>query len=454
METALELALLLLVGFTGLLIARFCWSRSRGREQELPPLFFGLWLVSTVVWNTFFFSTHIPGLFDVSIERILFFGMICSCFMKSYRQRIKLRANHTLELAMLVFLLMCILSMSINGFDAIHPVYPKPWYIFFTSYLVPFVGFLYAKYYLHDERSIRFVMTTFFVLGIYLCLTAIFERAKINFLVFPAYILDPHVLLHLDRARGPFLNAAFNGLGISIGFVAGLYLLPRTQGGRRLAMLFLLGLYFPGIFLTYTRSAYLSFLLVLIVLLFVYRTYGSRWKLTPVVISLAVMLVVANSGKLFSTERASGGIAQLREVEIRFQLIERSYNLFATHPFFGVGMAHFTVVDTHPEVFQDTQHNHLIGMAVELGLFGLSSYLLILILIFRRLYALAKDPRNDTVERGNQIIMLSTAFFVNLLTNVFIEPSYCEFINVNTFVFAGIIDRFYNQPELLDGPST
>jgi hypothetical protein len=453
METALEFALLALVGLTGLLILRFCWSRAQGREQDFPPLFFGLWLVSTVVWNTFFFSYHIPGLFDISIERILFFATICSCFMQLYSGRTQMRSNHAIELAMLIFLLVCIVSMSINGFEAIHPVYPKPWFIFFSSYFVPFVGYLYTKYFLRDANAIRFVMKTFFILGVYLCLTAFFERAKLNFLVFPAYILDPHVLLHLDRARGPFLNAAFNGLGMTIGFVAGLYLLPGVRGGKRLIMLLMLGLFFPGIFLTFTRSCYLGFLLVLAVMLFVYRTRASKWKLVPLVISLAVALTAVNAGKLFSSNRTSGGIAELKEVEIRFQLIDRSFNLFATHPFFGVGLAHFTVVDTDPEVFQDTQHNHLIGMAVELGMVGLACYLLILILVFRRLYALASDPRNDTVERANQIIMLATAFSVNLLTNIFIEPSYCAFININTFVFVGVIDRFYCQPDILDETS-
>jgi len=317
---------------------------------------------------------------------------------------------------------------------------------------VPFIGFLYTKYFLRDDRAIRFVMTTFFVLGVYLSLTAFFERAKINFLVFPAYILDPHVLMHLDRARGPFLNAAFNGLGMTIGFVAGVYLLPRFRGGKRLLMLLLLGLFFPAIFITYTRSTYLGFLLVLGALLFVYRTHVSKWKLTPIIISLAVVLTVANSGKLFSSNRSSGGIAEMREVEIRFQLIDRSYKLFESHPFFGVGLAHFSVAESSPDALQDAQHNHLIGMAVELGVVGASCYLVILILIFRRLYALAKDPRNDTVERANQIIMLCTVFTVNLLTNIFVEPAYCEFINVNTFVFAGIIDRFYSQPDILDGP--
>ncbi|MBF0481116.1 MAG: O-antigen ligase family protein [Desulfovibrionaceae bacterium] len=453
METSLGLALLGLVGLTGLLIARFCWTRSRGRTQDFPPFFFGLWLVSTVVWNTYFASFHIPGLFDVSIERILFFGMICSCFMRRDRNRIELRTGHSIEIWILIFLLICILSMSLNGFDAINPVYPKPWFLFFASYVVPFVAFLYAKYYLHDERSIRFVMKTFFALGVYLCLTAFFERARLNFLVFPAYILNPNIPLHLDRARGPFLNAAFNGLGMTIGFAAGIYLLSRSRGGSRLFMLLLLGLFFPGIFLTYTRSSYLGFLLVLAMLLFAYRTRVSKWKLTPIILSLAAIFMVANSGKLFSSERSAGGIGQLKEVEIRFQLINRSIHLFETHPFLGVGLAHFSVAESSPDVSQDPQHNHLIGLGVELGILGLSCYLVILILIFKRLYALAEDPRNDTVERANQIILLCTAFSINLLTNVFIEPSYCMFINVNTFVFAGIIDRFYSQPDLLDGPS-
>jgi len=139
--------------------------------------------------------------------------------------------------------------------------------------------------------------------------------------------------------------------------------------------------------------------------------------------------------------------------EIRFQLISRSLNLFQSHPFFGVGLAHFSVAESSPDVFQVPQHNHLIGMAVELGALGLASYLAILVLIFRRLYALTRDPGNDTAERANQIILLSTAVTVNLLTNIFVEPAYCSFINVNTFVFAGLIDRLVNQRNIMKGPA-
>jgi len=433
----------------GLAILRL-WTMNRpGRSlSALTPLFC-LWIVSTVVWNTYYKSIAIPGMFDMSIERALLILLIFLALFQFFLGRVNISANYSVELAFVVFLVICVASMGIHGFNAYHPDFPRPFFIFLFSYVTPFLAFLFVKYYMANAQSYRLFFSTLFLLGIYLCVTAALERNDLHQYIYPQYITSLKYTMHLDRARGPFLNAAFNGVGMTIGFIAGILLLRHSGTFKRLAILILLALFFPGIFYTHTRSIYLIFLYCLFALLFFYRTYTSKWKAVPLVLFLCISFIAADFKHIFSESREGGGIAQMEEVAIRFQLIERSKILFSSSPLFGVGLAQFSAVGSSPEFFHEQQHNHILGMAVELGLVGVSSYLFILLLIFYRLYSLASNPLNNTIDATNVLIMLTLAITINLINNVFVEPSYCPFVNILTFSFAGIIDRLHESPDLL-----
>jgi hypothetical protein len=450
MFLALSIAALALAGVAGLFILRLSWARRPSTAHySILPVLFGLWMVSVAMWNTYFYAFKVPGLFDMSIERALLVCVALSAGYQIFTKRVRLVGDHRMELWMAVFLVICVLSMFLNGFAAKYLYAPKPWYIFFTGYLVPFLAFVVARYFFEDVRSIRIVLTILFVLGVYLCVVAFLERFGLKELVYPSYITDTQFPLHLDRSRGPFLNAAFNGLAMTICFVAGLFLLPMTGALGRFFILACLPLFFFGVFFTSTRSAYLVFFLALSTVLFFCRVRTPKWKLVPLVAALCLTAVVANSERLFSERREVGGIAQMEEVDIRFQLIAKSIRLFGEAPFLGIGLAHFSVSDA-PETVQDNQHNHLVGMAVELGLAGLGAYLVILVLIFRNLYSLAKNPRVTRNVYANASLLITLAITVTLVNNVFVEASLCPFINLSTFTFAGLAARLNDHPETLD----
>lgn len=434
----------------GVLASLRLWTHKRsGHSISTLVLIFCFWIVSTVVWNTYYLSFPMPGLFDISIDRALFILIITLSTLKVLFKRVRLKANYSIELSIFIFSIICLASMSIFGFNAHHPDYPKPFYIFLFGYFAPFCAFMFAKYFITNEANFRLFLTTLFLLGVYLCIIAILERNGLKEYIYPRYITYTTFTMHLDRARGPFLNAAFNGVGMTLGFISGILLLRNSNLGKRVGIYILLSLYIPGIFYTHTRSIYLIFLYSLITLLIFYQTRASKWKIVPMVFFICIALVAANSKHIFSESRTGGGIAQMEEVAIRFQLIERSGRLFSANPLFGVGLAKFSAIDSSPEFFHEQQHNHILGMAVELGLVGTFSYLIIIMLIFFRLYSLASNPTINTKPSANTITLLTLAITINLINNIFVEPSYCPFINISTFTFAGIIDRLHESPNLI-----
>ena len=125
------------------------------------------------------------------------------------------------------------------------------------------------------------------------------------------------------------LNAAFNGVGILIGFISGLHLLDKKTGFTRVFYQASLLLFFPAVFFTLTRSVYLGLLITLLIFLGWYKTSFSKWKLISLPLALLLIVGVVNSPRLLSTDRREGGVYQVDEVNIRFALMEKSYFLFS-----------------------------------------------------------------------------------------------------------------------------
>jgi O-antigen ligase len=360
----------------------------------------------------------------------------------------------TIEILMLLFSLVCILSMLAKGFKPVNTLFPAPWNVFVNGYLFAFLAFLFAKNQVTTEQDVRFVLGTLYAMGLYLAVVAFFEFFELRQFVYPQFINNPKILLHLDRARGPFLNSAFNGIALIVGFLAGFHLMSCLQGPGRVFHQGLLVLFFPAIFFTQTRSIYLGFIITLAALLLCYRTPIPKWKVMALPVALMLVLVLVNVPRLASKERREGGVLQVDEVLVRATLLERSVVMFSDHPLTGVGLGQFIPVfyneyrgrvATLENTADQAQHNHLIGMLVELGVFGVGLYLAIITMLFRRLYQLLPRMPSRGLVSVNLLLVIGVVLVVQLVANQFVEPSYCMFVNVVFFLFGGMADGLYSR---------
>jgi O-antigen ligase len=313
------------------------------------------------------------------------------------------------------------------------------------------VAFLFARFYIRHPRDMRLVFTTIFFLGVYISITAFFEFFGIRALVFPRYISDPNIMIHIERARGPFLNAAFNGVAIIFGFICGLHLLAEKKGPARALYLALLSLMPPAIFFTQTRSAYLGFFVALALFLCCYRTRFAKWKAFALPVALFTAFIIASIPRMGSEDRRAGGIAQLEQIEIRMALFDRSLSIAAMSPLFGVGMGQFIPVSkgnfpgeaASSALQEELQHFHVLGLLAELGIAGALLYLLFVVLVFRVLLRLRRRLPAEGFFSGNLILAMTAVWVVYLTTNLFLEPSYCLFLNAVPFAFAGAAEGMY-----------
>jgi O-antigen ligase len=427
---------------------------AQGESSNLPAILLACWLVASAVFGPNFFILRIGGLFDITIERLLFIVILTILGTGLFIGKVNFRSGIAIEMTMMVFVLICVVSMIRTGFFAASPYFPSPWFIFITGYFFPFIVFIFAKSYIYNENHIQLILHTLFFFGIYLCLIAPFEYFDLRQFVFPRYINDFTITsLHMERARGPFLNAAFNGVGILIGFISGLHLLQKKTGFTRAFYQASLLFFFPAVFFTLTRSVYLGLIITLFIFLRWYRTSFSKWKLISLPLSLVLIFGIINSPKLLSKERREGGVYQVEEVDIRLALLEKSFFLFSERPLMGIGLAQFIPASTRSykgrtafaaeEAGTQFQHNHLLGIATELGLEGILIYLVLIILILRRMARLTGKLPVAGILGRNLLVAIFAIWCVYLNNNLFVEPSNTLFINSVPFLFAGLADGLY-----------
>lgn len=438
------------------------WLAGNVRQDQkiervsVAAILLAAWVIASAVFGPNFFVLRIVGLFDIFLERILFVLIMVVMLVGLFQGRLRFRGNFTIEIVMGIFVLLCLLSMIRTGFFPTAFKLPSPWYTFITGYLFPFVVFIFAKNYITSEKDVTLLFQVLFFFGIYLCIISFFEYVNLRQYVFPRYINDPEIsTLHLERARGPFLNAAFNGVAILIGFISGLHLLQNKTGFARFFHLAALFMFFPAVFFTLTRSVYLGLILTLVIFLAWYKTPVSKWRMISLPLAVVLILGVAYSPRLLSTERREGGVLQVQEVDIRFALLQRSYHLFTLQPLTGVGLAQFipASVTTRsgkiPFITEEAgtqfQHNHLLGVATELGLPGILTYLILVILILRRLRQLAGKMPETGIMGNNLRIVILAIWCVYLNNNLFVEPSNALFVNAAPFLFAGLVDGLYTR---------
>lgn len=448
LASSILLALCVILFFSAAILRKYA---PRREAVGMPAVVLSLWLVVTAVWGRPFFEIKNPGFFDVTLDRMLLSVIILYLFAGLYTGRVSFRKNAGIELAMFAFVLVCLASMTGQRFLPELPELPSPWNNFINGYLFPFIAFLFAKYFIQRPRDIRFIFNTLFSLGVYLAATSFFEFFNMRAFVFPRYINNPEILIHIDRARGPFLNAAFNGAAITIGFICGLHLLPEKKRVARALHIGLLCLSFPAIFFTQTRSAYMSFLITIGLFLSFYRTAFPKWKALALPVALFLVFMLASIPRMASEDRRLGGVVQTYELEIRMALINRSVSIAAIAPFFGIGLGQFLPVSTRNfsgEVSsqssnEEVQHFHILGLLAELGIAGAALYLTLLVLVFKRMSQLKRLLPDTGFISRNLVLALTAIWVVHLTTNLFLEPSYCLFFNAVPFTCAGLADGIH-----------
>jgi len=244
--------------------------------------------------------------------------------------------------------------------------------------ILPFLVFVAAPVAFRTERQRFILMVGIMGLGAYLSLTTLFEMIHLNALVFPKYILNPDVGLHVTRGRGPFLDAVANGFALfvcaTVCSVAAL-----TQPRLRRPAAIIGALCVVGIVLCLERSVWIGSALAPAVALLSSRSL--RRYFVPVARVMVVCVIVALVAIPGLSGKVNGRIGNT--TYDRQNLAVAALNMIAARPLTGFGWNRFS--SDSELYFRQSQnyplqqnlaslgvHNFLLTYGVDLGLVGVT----------------------------------------------------------------------------------
>lgn len=354
---------------------------------------FGVLIVSVVIYN----PKHV-WLSDAFIDRLDNFGLIIIALVSFVsRTRVRdlfLKSRYLVAMiGLFIFIALARTKMggSLTLFDLAE---------FGRSFGIPFLFFLILRWSaptLEEMRSFAIVML---ILAIYLTAVSILERLDLYSMIIPYWIGNRTVNSTIGNGRsgGPFLQSEFNGL--ALGLIYCIILGKTYLDDRNIRPIAYAAacLCLVGIFLTYTRAAWVGVGLATLVLVLKPPPAGERWVTLKRCSVVVMALIVLGAFFLFPTKSAEQRFTDEDTVYFRANLWATGLSMVRDQPVLGHGLGRFetnvanyqTAVGFGPKVVIPKEgagaHNIFMTILVEQGGIGLMLYLLIVLRIYTSAY--------------------------------------------------------------------
>jgi putative inorganic carbon (hco3(-)) transporter len=318
------------------------------------------------------------------VDRLLFALGVAGVLVRMPIQRPRVRLGFV-HVAIVAAALFVIVSAYLSGTLRTH----EGMFALLDKYgLVPFLSFLLAPV-VFDTPSRRAVLVgVLTVCGAYLGITALAEATHARGLVWPSYILDAHVGITADRARGPFAESGAMGLGLwGCGVAALTYVAVRAQARpwQRTAALIVAGLCVLGLVFTLTRAIWAGAAISALLTLVLARDL--RPLLLPAIVACSLLVAGALVTVPGLRQQVQKRQEQQSSVWDRYNSNAAALRMLEARPLTGFGWARFKETSTpyyrlaftYPLTSVGEVHNVFLSNAAELGVFGTFLWLVALV---------------------------------------------------------------------------
>jgi O-Antigen ligase len=350
----------------------------------------GLWgyvlatlIAGTVFGHPFF---HISA---ITSDRVLL--VLCLVLLVVYRHLGLLErvAWHWIDSVVIWFISAMIVTTFMHDWRA-DGAAPASKLIFF--YLLPVCMYWLGRRLEITPVRLRWMYATFACLGLYLAITAVFEKYGLGAVVFPRYIVDPKYAEFLGRGRGPLLNPTGNGVLLTLGLSCALMFFPGFGKIGRWAVASSIPVYLLGIYCTLTRCVWIGGAAALV---------GITWVATPKRFRIPFAIVLLFGGGLLVAMKSDSFVGFKRDKNVSVADMKQSahlrpilaafaWKMFQDYPITGCGTGQYleNVKYYMGERNVDlplgkakayVQHNVFLALIAENGIFGMIPFAILLV---------------------------------------------------------------------------
>ena len=369
------------------------------------------------------------------IDRIAVGAMLIVIFLRSMWLQHSLHWEGTVTLPLASLLLLGLWGVLTQPYEA------QVWSVFAAKWIVPFIFFHTAAYAFDNPTSAHRLETFMLLVLGYLSAVAILFLAGQTSMIWPRFILNEELGNHVDRARGPFLNAVANGVTLNI---LGLIALDsfRRKRLRGISALVLLAALPIAILATKTRAVWIAFAVSISVLSFIAPSLRLRRASRCLLIASGLGILVALSFSDIRTPLTE----RLRErdpLEFRRDLYQAGWAMFLEKPLAGwtSGTIQSELAKRVPDFSPDQFifHNTYLEFAVEHGTIGIALYAWLMVDLFRLCTRRSGQQSGDGDFLDGQFrIVWPVLLMVYLINARFVVMNY-QFVNGLLFTIAGTL---------------
>jgi O-antigen ligase len=320
------------------------------------------------------------------------------------------------------------------------------WRVILIQMALPLLLYRVGRHAFDRAAVVRALLWTILILAAYSAAMSIMQFTGPTELVWPRYIVEDTVWP--DRASGVFRQPNVNGWLLALGLAIAMLLLSRrSEPTWRRWFAFVVAIACGcGIYLTHTRVAWLSGVVVLIIGALLARGYRKGFI---VAICLVASAVAVNWSAFASTDRKAGGVGSVNEVQDRLNANQTALWAFTRKPVAGWGIGRFQGVNTYhhqqwaPDVpwirgYGAAAHETELGILVEVGVIGFALYVCMLVLVIRRLWTAYRTlPDHDLCGKPLAVTAIM-AIATLICTGSAVDLRLFDFPMLPIFLLAGI----------------
>jgi O-antigen ligase len=411
-------------------------AAKRGKGFVIPAMLTALFLFLQM------FDYHALGMSAITPDRIIFL-ILCVSFILALRKGLVRISKSRLEWCMLAFAILCIISYIVTNPDAGTGRY-KWLATLFNLIVSPFGIYLIAKNSRYNFKNTLWLLKAIVCIGVYLAFTATFEHFHINSLVFPKYIVDPHVGIQFGRARGPMVGSNPMGEWLVLVYLATCLVMPYSRTFVKCLLYGLQMLVVVGVYFTLTRGVWVSFAIAAVL----GATLGGKFGTQSRIILLLVFAAFFSG--VFSKFSFSGEtLFSRRQNTIAYRLSNNktTFNMGMANFLTGVGYGNFKSnwakyfgndARELTKDLTDGNHNTYLGLFADLGFPGVALYVTLFGFVLGECIRIRKLlNRGFQFERGVALSALAMVA-ITLWEGVSGDNRFNPTLNTITFLLVGI----------------
>ncbi|HLW88599.1 MAG TPA: O-antigen ligase family protein [Terriglobales bacterium] len=403
----------------------------------LPAALMALFLFSQL------FDYHALHLSTVTPDKLVFFILSLIFANAALTNRLRPIPWSGTEICMLLFAILCTVSYIVTNPDG-GGEHLKWLTTLFNLIVFPFGLYLFAKKTRYTEVRTLWLLRAIVGIGVYLAFTASFEHFGIDALVFPKYIIDPHVGIQFGRARGPMVGSNPMGEWLVLVYMAICLVMPFAKTSEKVLLHLLILLVTMGVYFTLTRGAWLSFAFVVILTAIFGGKFGTQSRLIMVLVAVAFF---AGVGSKFSFGGETLFSRRQNTIDYRLSNNKTTFNMGMDNFVTGVGYGGFganwekyfgTKEKELTRDLTDGNHNTYLGLFADLGFPGVALYVALFGFLLKECIRIRRSLGPDNAFERNVALSSIGLVIITLWEAMSGDLRFNPTLNAVTFLFLGI----------------